>query len=128
MVHYVRPKYSMYYIILEDTIQEVIVRGKGYVVLTFRFNKEDNRWLGHCEELGTATFGRSIPEVDKKLKEAVLIHLNTLEDVGECERFFKEHNIVFHETRPKKVEISVPPRKNTFFQSYIQYIPQYSYC
>lgn len=65
----------------------------GYVVLTLKFKKVKKRWTAYCEELGTATFGRSLPEADKKLKEAVHLHLNTLEDVGERHRFFKTHGI-----------------------------------
>lgn len=62
----------------------------GYIVLTFKFQKEGRRWTAYCEELGTATFGRSLPEAQKRLEEAVLLHLNTLEDVGERERFDRE--------------------------------------
>lgn len=78
-----------------------------YIVVTFKFRKEGNRWTAFCEELGTATFGRSIPEAHKRLKEAVLLHLNTLEDVGERERFFKKHNITFHYHKPKKSKIKI---------------------
>lgn len=68
-------------------------RSAGYAVFTCKFRKEGGKWLACCEELGTATFGRSIQEAQRKLDEAVLLHLNTLEDVGERERFFREHNI-----------------------------------
>jgi len=96
----------------------------GYIVLTFEFRKEGKRWVAHCEELGTATFGRSIPEAERKLKEAVLLHLNTLQDVDETERFFKEHSIKFHRTRPTKVvNIRAPIRKETFYRPHIQQIP-----
>ncbi len=96
----------------------------GYAVLTFKFRKEGRRWTACCEELGTATFGRSIPEADKRLDEAVLLHLNTLEEVGERERFFKEHNIKFHSTKPKTaITISLPLEQEVFFESHIQRVP-----
>ncbi|MCK4263729.1 MAG: hypothetical protein KAX27_02190 [Candidatus Aminicenantes bacterium] len=97
------------------------VRKNGYIVVTFKFRKEGNRWTAFCEELGTATFGRSIPEAHKKLKEAVILHLSTLEDVGERERFFKEHNITFHSHKPKKsdIKISGPLDADTFVRPYI---------
>jgi len=69
------------------------MKAQGYVVLTLKFQKQGRRWTALCEELGTATFGRSLPEADQRLKEAVLLHLNTLEEVGERERFFKENKI-----------------------------------
>ena len=94
---------------------------EGYVVFTFKFRKEGRRWTAYCEELGTATFGRSLPEADRRLSEAVLLHLNTLEEVGERERFFKEHNIEFHRTKPQRdIQIRLPLKPNTFVHSHIQ--------
>ncbi len=94
----------------------------GYIVLTFKFYKEGRRWTASCEELGTATFGRSLPEARERLKEAVSLHLNTLEDVGERERFFKENNIHFYSHKPKNKEITVtaPFDKAAFVQPCIQ--------
>jgi predicted RNase H-like HicB family nuclease len=97
------------------------VRNSGYIVVTFKFRREGNKWTAVCEELETSTFGRSIPEAHKKLKEAVFLHLNTLEEVGELERFFKEHNISFHSHKPKKSEIKIsgPLDTDTYVRAYI---------
>ena len=96
----------------------------GYVVLTLKFQKENRRWTAYCEELGTATFGRSLPEADKRLKEAVLLHINTLEDVGERSRFFKENNIKVYPARPKEdMTISISLNKDVFVEPHIQAIP-----
>jgi len=96
----------------------------GYVVLTYKFKKENRRWTAYCEELGTATFGRSLPEADKRLKEAVLLHINTLEDVGERSRFFQEHNIKLYTTRPTEdITICLPLNKEVFVEPHIQAIP-----
>ncbi len=93
----------------------------GYVVLTLKFHKVDRRWTAYCEELGTATFGRSLSEAEKRLKEMVLLHLNTLEEVGECDRFFKEHGIQLHHTKPKKdIKVSLPLETSVFVKPYIQ--------
>ena len=99
----------------------------GYVVLTLKFHKAGRRWTAYCEELGTATFGRSLPEADKRLKEAVLLHLNTLEEVGERNRFFKEHNIEVHHSKPKKdITVCLPPETSVFVQPYIQPVRELS--
>ena len=99
----------------------------GYVVLTLKFRKVDKRWTGYCEELGTATFGRSLPEADKRLKEAILLHLNTLEEVGERDRFFKEHSIEYHHSKPSKdVTVCLPLKPSVFVQPFIQRIPELS--
>jgi len=100
------------------------VAAAGYIVLTLKFKKVDRRWTAYCEELGTATLGRSLPEADKRLKEAILLHLNTLEDVGERNRFFKENNIKLYPVRPKEdITICVPLNKDVFVEPHIQAIP-----
>jgi predicted RNase H-like HicB family nuclease len=101
-----------------------MVSTAGYVVLTLKFKKVNRRWTAYCEELGTATFGRSLPEADKKLKEAVLLHLNTLEEVGESRRFFEENNIKYYHNKPKDdITISLPPNREVFIEPHIQAIP-----
>jgi hypothetical protein len=100
------------------------VEGEGYIILTHRFQKEGRRWLARCEELGTSVFGRSLPEAEKILGEAILLHLNTLEDVGERERFFKEHDIRFHSIKPKHdITVCVPLRQDVFIHPHVQRIP-----
>ncbi|GAH04435.1 unnamed protein product [marine sediment metagenome] len=98
---------------------------EGYIILTFQFRKKGRRWTAYCEQLGTATFGRSLPEAQARLKEAVLLHLNTLEDVGERERFFKENKITFYSRKPKSTAVNVraPLYKDTFVRSYLQAVP-----
>lgn len=77
---------------------------KRYIELTMEFRKEGNLWTGVCKELGTATDGETFEEVTESLKAMVFLHLNTLEDVGECERFLKEHGVEIHYNE------HVPPR------------------
>jgi predicted RNase H-like HicB family nuclease len=97
----------------------------GYVILTVQFHKEGKYWTAECVELGTATFGRTVEEADERIKEAVLLHLNTLEDVGERERFFEEYGIKYHigEPEPERISISAPLDEETFVRPYIQHIP-----
>jgi hypothetical protein len=66
---------------------------QGFVVLTLRFRSERGRWTGECLELGTATYGRTLKQVHDELIELVTLHLNSLEEVGEREHFFRTHNI-----------------------------------
>lgn len=117
--------------------QARVVKGRGdnmaiagYVILTLGFRKESRRWTAQCFELGTATFGRSFEEAKERLVEAVLLHLNTLEDVGERERFFKEHNIKIYTQKPKrcKVPIELPCDEQTVVQPRIQPIPALAYA
>lgn len=103
------------------------MKTRGYVVLTLKFQKQGRRWTSYCEELGTATFGRSLPEADQRIKEAVLLHLNTLEDVGERERFFKEHNILLHHVKPREdVTVCIPVNREVFIAPLVQAVPELS--
>ena len=93
----------------------------GYVILSFEYHKEGRRWVARCKELSTATFGRSLTEADKRLQEAVVLHLNTLDDVGETKHFFEKHHIQFHATRPKHdLPICIPATTGTFGRLHIQ--------
>ena len=80
-----------------------------FVVLTCIFRKEGRRVTAECQELGTTAFGRNLDEAEKRLREAILLYLNTLEDVGERVRFFNEHNIRLYTSYPEAVHPTVPP-------------------
>ncbi len=87
-----------------------------YIIVTGVCRKESRRWLAECPELGTATFGRSLSEAEARLKEAINLHLNTLEDVGETQRFFDENGITVHTEVPEAatVPIKAPLEPDTF--------------
>lgn len=97
----------------------------GYIMTNFVFYEEGDYWLGECLELGTATFGHTLKEAKERLEEAVLLHINTLEDVGERARFFTEHNIKFYSYKPRirSFHVSTSPRDNIFVNPHIQPIP-----
>ena len=99
----------------------------GYVRLTCKYHKEARKWVAVCDELGTSTFGRTLDEAERKLDEAILMHLNTLEDVGERERFFRENNISLYRTRPRGVfQVNVPSNSDYFVRSCIQPIREFA--
>lgn len=68
----------------------------GYVILTLRFFHEEGQWVGDCEELGVAHCGDSLDEVRAGLEELLMLTLNTMESVGDRERFLAEHGITLH--------------------------------
>jgi predicted RNase H-like HicB family nuclease len=97
-----------------------------YIIVTGVFRKEGRRWLAECPELGTATFGRSLSEADARLKEAITLHLNTLEDVGETERFFAENGITVYPeiSKATTVPIDAPIEPDTFVRALQTPLPQ----
>jgi len=82
---------------------------KGFVIFTGVFRREGKWVTAECIELGTATFGRSLEEADRKLQEAILLNLQGLEDAGERAHFFREHGIRMYTDYPSVVRESVPP-------------------
>jgi predicted RNase H-like HicB family nuclease len=92
-----------------------------YIFLTIILEKQNSdHWTVECRELGTATFGNSIEDARSKIEEAICLHLNTLEEVGERERFFKENKIKLHTKQPTSIKVDVSTNPRTFVQSYIQ--------
>lgn len=79
----------------------------GYIVLSISFKKEDNKWTAICRELGTATFAHTFEEAGERIIEAIELHLNTLEENGERENFFKKYNIKIFTHKPRKSDVSI---------------------
>ncbi len=97
-----------------------------YIILTTIIRQEENVWTAVCKELGTSTFGNTFEEAHNNLDEAIGLHLNTLEDVGECKRFLKENNIKVYSKRPQRVKTSLFTEPDSFLSRNIQSI--HSYC
>lgn len=73
-----------------------------YIRLTAIVEREGRKWVAVSPELGTATQAATLDEALNRLKEAVLLHLNALEDAGELYRFLKEQGITVHKTKPRQ--------------------------
>ena len=84
----------------------------GMVVLRTQYRQEDGQWLGECVDLGTATFADSFEEIQRELNEAILLHLQTLEETGARAAFFKEHGIKMYraESVPTTVKTEMQVR------------------
>ena len=89
----------------------------GYILLTFIFKKEGRRWTACCKELGTSTYGNTVQDAIKKIHEAVTLHLNTLEKIGERKRFFRENKIKVYPSKPNKDK--APPIPEAFNKDYL---------
>lgn len=83
----------------------------GYIIVTLKFWQEKGRWVGSCLELSTGAVGETLEEAKTVLMELVELHLDGLEDIGERERFFKEHGIKFYRRKPtrraEKIEMRI---------------------
>ena len=63
------------------------------IVLTSVVEPEGEMFVSTCPELGTASCGDTIQEAFENLEEAITVHLNALEELGERERVFRERGI-----------------------------------
>jgi predicted RNase H-like HicB family nuclease len=93
---------------MSDTMRE------RYIILTAVYKRDQGVWTAECQELGTATFGDTFEEAEADLREAIELHLGTLEDAGECERFLRKHNIRIYSEIPHKVVTELPVRPDTW--------------
>ena len=65
----------------------------GFVLLTGIVEQEDDQYTATCLELGTATCADTPEEARHNLDEAVQLEIETLEELGERARVFKEKGI-----------------------------------
>ncbi len=65
----------------------------GYILLTLQVEPEGDQFVSTCLELGTASCGDTAQEAFDNLKEAISVHLEALEEVGERERVFRQRGI-----------------------------------
>ena len=80
----------------------------GYVVLTFRFEPEDDVWFGKCVELGTATWAESLARLEEELRDLVDLHLVTLEKNGQLGQVFDEWGVKLYADMPAETFTSLP--------------------
>ena len=82
----------------EDTVE-------GHVILTLKYERQGNKWVGTCHELGTSTFARTLKRCQEELVELVAEHLNVLEQAGQRERFFRDWEIEFYPVCTTPIQI-----------------------
>ncbi len=68
----------------------------GYAVHALLFSQVEGQWVGDCAELGVAHYDETLDETHAGLEVFLALTLNTMEDVGERERFLVEHGITLH--------------------------------
>jgi len=76
-----------------------------YISLTFVVEREGEYFVSGCLELGTASFGRDEEEAIESLSDATEVYLNTLEDLGECQKVLREKGVQIHQYEPASLEV-----------------------
>ena len=88
----------------------------SYILITVVFRREDDVWTAECLELGTSAFGSSVEEAKEAVEDLIGLHLSTLEELGERERFFSDRGIKLHKVLPKGKSTTI---KNVPIDSFI---------
>jgi predicted RNase H-like HicB family nuclease len=95
-----------------------IMQAEKYITLLVEFYLDkDGRWVAECKELDLSTYSDSLDGVAEEMREATELYLNTLEDVGERARFFREHNIKTFTTPKQKRTVTIRP--DVYVRSFI---------
>ena len=89
-----------------------------YVVLTFRFEPEDDGWFGKCVELGTATWAESLAQLEEELRDLVGLHLVTLKETGRLGQVFDKWRVKLHADMPTETSKSLPVSHGTTGANY----------
>jgi len=53
-----------------------------YIRLTNIITKEEKMFFSHCPELDIGSQGETVDEANNKLKDAIVLYLNTIEELG----------------------------------------------
>ena len=61
--------------------------------LTNIITKEEKMFFSHCLELDIASQGETVEEANNNLKDAIILYLNTIKELGTREEIFKKKNI-----------------------------------
>ncbi|GAJ15096.1 unnamed protein product [marine sediment metagenome] len=87
-----------------------------YIILTYMINKEDKMFFAHCPELDIGSQGETVEEANSNLKDAVVLYLNTIEELGTRKEIFKKRNITIYHYKPKPTlkKINIPKSYNNF--------------
>lgn len=107
---------------VDATSSEVMTGPRGSIVVTYRVYREDDQYVAECSELEVASCGGNIDEAFRMIGDAVELFLNSLEEEGECERFFTEHEIsvipdaILETTLEGKCVENVPARIGEYIQ------------
>ncbi|MGC2246993.1 MAG: type II toxin-antitoxin system HicB family antitoxin [Terriglobales bacterium] len=73
--------------VLNKFIGEKEEKGRETVQIPIlcRFSKEDDVWNGSAEDLAVAVFGSSFEEAQRNLSDAIIAHLESLQEVGDLQ-------------------------------------------
>ena len=92
--------------LLDDLLRRKMAFSK-MLILKHIIKKEKKGYSAYCPELDICSQGETIEKANNNLKEAVILYLETLEELGTKEKIFKERKITLYSIKSKKQKIPV---------------------
>lgn len=96
--------------ILEKTTNRKI---EIFIIVTHVITKENKMYSVECQELGIYSQGKTVEEAQENIEDAVMLYLNTIEELGMRKSIFKEKNIKVYKyksvPRKEKEDIYINP-------------------
>ena len=89
---------------------------KAIIILTHMIKKEEKMFFAHCPELDVGSQGETIEEADNNLKDAIVLYLDTIEELGTRKDIFNKRKIKIYSYEPKPAlrKINIPRSYNNF--------------
>jgi len=87
-----------------------------YAMVTLAVHAEGEQYVADCVELGTSSYGASVQEALDNVREATLLFLNTLDELGECERVLQEQGVAIVDGGAARTRIECPPDSEVYSQ------------
>ena len=88
--------------------------------MTIVIQREGDYYVSKCVELGTASFGHTKEEAVGNARDAIALHLATMENFGECEATLKAKGITVQESdEPAAHEVKYHARGSTVYSQVI---------
>lgn len=103
-----------------------IIKNVELVILVTHIIKEsDGCFVATCPELMVTTQGKTIEDANNNLKEAVILHLETLEQLGIRDSVFKKRNIKVlkqkDKIKSKTIDLDLSKNSESFVTT--QFVP-----
>lgn len=87
-----------------------------YAMVTLAVYREGEHYVADCLELGTSSFGASVQEALDSVREATLLYLSTLDELGECEQVLQKRGVAIIDGGAARTRIECPPDSQVYSQ------------
>ncbi len=97
--------------------------GTEYIVLTFRAFEEDGVFVSECVELQTASQGETPEQAISNAQEATLLYLDTIVELGDEDRVFRDRGIRVLGSIPDEIELRASVHPDDIVKPVVQRLP-----